>query len=247
MATLASQEITKLRFPRELKIPSKDGMKSFPLVIDLARPHEIDEVFSLIKKEFISRPPIDKLIEVENKPDWIRESARQWLSQPYSMTVRDPARNSKLVAVILNELLVKSQSTQEKEIDSITGQQEEFDYFAQTVLHTVNEGVDIFQMYRTDKILSLHLAVVDSEYGCLGLGGKLCDMSIALGKQSNAGAAKLEAVSNYGYKAALKIGFKVLKRVKLEEVEHKGSKPLAGRGKELGIHRESCLMALPLS
>lgn len=82
------------------------------------------------------------------------------------------------------------------------------------------------------------------EYGGRGLATKLYGLSIDIARVNGAGAVTIEAVSHFAYKAAVKNGFTVLNRVRLQELVFRGSKPLAGR--DLGINTEGYFLALRL-
>lgn len=167
------------------------------------------------------------------------------LSGPYSLTVRDPARNSKLVGIRLNKMKEKTSSTRLNTFDDDTSD-DRFESLVQKFLATINAGVDCFTMFNAERILTLNMMAVDPEYEHRRLATSLYELSVAMARAHGAGAVTMEAVSNFAYRAATKNGFTVVRRLPLEELVFRGSKPLAGRRSELGVHCEGYLLARPL-
>lgn len=118
------------------------------------------------------------------------------------------------------------------------------DHLLFSVLGGLGEGIDLFKLYKTDRVLHLFAVGVHSQYGRQGLASRLYQLTIELALSAGVGAMALEAVSEYAYRAASKLGFTVLRVIDYATHEYKGGTPLKDCG-DLD-HTAARYMARPL-
>ena len=235
-----------LLYPREFK--TCDGRV---LVIDCARPDDSEEITDFIQQHFIAKNPNLYLIpyiedEAESFRPFLTGYMNLMISQSVSLTVRDPSAGGKLAAVRMNKIENRNDPKEEEESPE-EGKPPKEVLLIFALLGALNEGINLFDQYKTDKILHLAMVAVSSDYGRLGLASELYKLSIEIGQNIGAGAIVTEAVSVYAAKAAASFGLQTLREVVYEEFQlEDGSKPYAPVIKELGDHRTGKLMARSL-
>ena len=104
------------------------------------------------------------------------------------------------------------------------------DHLLFSVLGGLGEGIDLFKMYKTDRVRHLFAVGVLAQYGRQGLASRLYQLSIELAISAGVGAMAVDAFSEYAYRATSKLGFTVLRVINFATYEYKGGKPLADCG-----------------
>jgi GNAT superfamily N-acetyltransferase len=236
-----------LSFPRKLKLNTDRE-----LVIDQVRLEDLDEITDFIQQHFQAEIPNSYLIPYDEKRaesfrPFLSTYIRLIISQSVSLCVRDPRAGGRLAAVRLNKMEYRNDPKEkpwsaEKEEQS---PQDKLLIFA--LLESLNEGINLFDLYNTDTILHLERVAVSRDYTRMGLAGELYRLSIEIAKNVGAGAIVTEAVSEYAQAAAQKFGLQTLKEIVYEEYElEDGSRPYAPCTEGLGVHRTAKLMARSL-
>jgi len=236
-------------FPVQFHTKNAGSGEIKTLVADIGRPHEVQEVFDFLQRYFLPSTPIRQVTpcsddaEDEHAPAkqlWILELVKESLSMPFTIMVRDPAAENRLAAVLINTMQERSQSQSADEpVDSDRSP----GWLARSFLSSLSQGIDIFSLYNTDRVLGIFIVSVGNEYGRLGLATKMFQLSIEMAEAAGAGALESGAVSEFAAKALAKCGFKTIKTVSYESFEMKdGVRPMASMLEELGEHQVGRLM-----
>jgi len=235
-------------FPLQFHTKSTESGEMKTLVADIGRPHEVDEVFAFLQKYFLSSTPIRQVTpcgddDGEHAPAkqlWILELVKESLCMPYTIMIRDPTKENRLAAVLINTMQERSQQSSDDSVDTDRSP----GWLARSFLSSLSQGVDLFSLYNTDKILGLFIVSVGDQYGRLGLATKMFQLSIEIAERSGCGALDSGAVSEFAAKALAKCGFKTIKTVSYESFEMKdGVRPMTSMLEELGEHQVGRLMA----
>ena len=233
-------------YPREFK--TADGQV---LVVDCARLEDLEEVTDFIQQHFIAKSPNLYLIphdeeKAEAFSPLLSSYMQLIINQSVSLCVRDISAGGRLAAVRLNKIEHRD-DPKEEEASAEDGQSPREELLIFSLLGSLNEGINLFDYYNTDKMLHLAMVAVSSDYGRLGLAGELYKLSIEIAKSVGAGAIFTEAVSEFAQAAARKFGLQNLKEIVYEEFElQDGSRPYATSIEGLGVHRTAKLMARSL-
>lgn len=112
-----------------------------------------------------------------------------------------------------------------------------------SILGSLGDGCDLFNLYGTDKVLHLFAVAVHPSQGRQGLASRLYSLSIDLALSAGAGAIAVEALSEYTIRATTKLGFQVHKVIDYAAFEYHGKSPLADCSNLLGDHPEARFMS----
>lgn len=206
------------------------------LRIDIGTATELAECSEFVRQNFFPMPPLDLLAacDQEKNFDFIDDLLIGCLQSGVSLIVRNHEGN--IVAVGMNETSHRDKPSKMPEVHR----------FDLAVLDALNENIDLFKKYNTDKLLAFVLVTVDQRYGRQGLAGKLLDLSTELAVSAGVGAVVMEAVSTYAARAAFKKGFEIVNSIDYSTFEFDGQIPLAGKRDVLGDHLKAYLVARPL-
>ena len=227
--------------PREYKTP--DGRV---LVIDLAHSNQVDEVNDFMHNHFNNTVPNRFVIPYcdQSGSQTFRRFMPNYLrflfKDSVSLTVRDPNADGQLVAVVLNVM------EQRQGVEGKVSIPKEM--LCSILLGSLHDGINLFDLYETDKILSLSMIGVRNDYGRLGLGSELFQITMQIAQLNGAGGVVTEAVSIFTAKAAASFGFETLKTIVYEEFQlADGSRPFGSLIQEMGVHRTAKLMGRRLN
>lgn len=229
----------EFNFPMTLELSDGDPT----LVIDIAKPDMAEEILEFNKHNLNPVSPNSDIRkydapspEEEKKryPFWV-EIIRETLASSCSIVAREQ-NTGRLVAVIYNKMLDPSFKDPWKHPN-----------FPKRLLTEIFQALsdphDLFQLYKTDKVLDTRFVAVTPDFGRKGLATKLMELSIQLAIQKEAGAIQVEAVSEYIARAAAKLGYTTLTSVDYATFEYDGIKPLAGNVEMLADHPTARFMA----
>ena len=87
------------------------------------------------------------------------------------------------------------------------------------VLRKLNEGVNIFNMYKIKRLVHFAYLGVDPDYRRQGLVEKMFEISIELAKMKGAEAIVVDGINNKATKAAVKSGFDVVKTLNVSAMK----------------------------
>lgn len=227
----------ELNFPMTLKL--SDGDPS--LVIDLAQPGMAEEFLEFFIVHLNNASPNNHIRHYDAPPpgsEGEKQSFERWLGviretlcSPYSLTVREQ-NTGRLVAVIYNRI-----ETPTTELHNYPRR------FQFSILNALTKDHNLFTLFKTDKVFEIAIVAVSSDYGKKGLATTLMELSIQIAIQNGAGAAQVEALSEYTARAASKLGFTVLKSIDYATFEYEGVTPLAGNEEMLSEHPAARFMA----
>lgn len=110
-------------------------------------------------------------------------------------------------------------------------------------MKTLKEGVDLHTEYQTDSILWLRILTVHPAYSRHGLGKRLIQEAMQMGRDRGAGAILLSAVSQYMFKAATDCGFQTHSTLDYSTFEFDGKKPFENDTVLLTEHTKARFMA----
>lgn len=212
--------------------------------IRIAQPEETEEISNFLFENFFMTSPnrqlcyCDDPVSASNIKTFVREYIGECILYGLSLSVRDSSGH--LAGVRINKLENKG------ERDSKKDDPEFAETLIRTILYSLNDGVDVYSMYNTEKVLILVMMSVAPKYGRSGLAKKMVDVSLDLGKVAGAGAAKVEAVNTYAARALAKAGFETLKTLDFATFVFKGDTPLARETSMLSEHPKGFLMARAL-
>lgn len=206
------------------------------LSIQVAQQDDIEDIYSFLIEHFFSRPPVLQLCKYDSsmtetqKEEWIRGHINHCTSLPISLVVRD--MDGQLVAVRLNVI-------EERPPDGVTAKEEL--NLCTAFKSQLNRGVDLYKVLETDRILHMAMVAVSSDYGQVGLGTRLYQLSMEIGVSNGVGGIKTEAASVYVAKLVTKLGFETFNTLDYAQLELNGSRPLVGV--DMGEHQIGRLMA----
>lgn len=227
-----------MNFPMILQLPDCK-----PVIIDIAKPEMAEELVAFFKLNFCSVSPNSDIREYDAPPPeeekiqhqfWI-DLMHETLSSSHSLTAREET-SGRLVAVIDNKMETPTTKHPEYPKRLLTA-----------FLQDLTKDHDLFTIYRTEKVLAIDIVAVSSDFCKKRLATKLMELSIQLAIQSGAGAAQMEAVSEYTARSATKLGFTTLKAIDFAKFEYNGLKPFAGNEKMLSEHPTARFMARRLN
>ena len=236
-----------LSYPRKFKI-NEDR----ELVIDKVRLEDLDEVIVFVQQHFQGETPNRYLIPynealVESFRPFFSSYMQLIISQSVSLLVRDVSAGGRLAGVRLNKIEHRSEPKKKSWAAEKKEQTQTDKFIIFSLLASLNEGINLFDCYNTDKILHLERVAVSRDFSRLGLASELYKLSIEIAKSVGAGAIVTEAVSEFAQAAARKFGLQTWKEIVYEEFElQDGSRPYATSIEELGVHRTAKLMARSL-
>lgn len=116
-----------------------------------------------------------------------------------------------------------------------------------SIVEKLKDGCDLFQLYRTNKVLHLCGVAVHPSQARKGLASYLYNLSIGLASSAGAGAIAVVTVSTYTIRATTKCGFQVQNKIDYAAYEYNGKRPLADCSKLLLNHSEARFMTQKLS
>lgn len=93
------------------------------------------------------------------------------------------------------------------------------------MMEVLEEGLDLFSTYKTERILCLYLLCVHPAYSRRGLGRKLIELSIEMAKDHGTGAIQTTAFNEYTFKAASILGFDTLAELDFATFDLDGVRP----------------------
>lgn len=204
------------------------------LKIELAKKEHFPEVCEFLNHHFFVMSPSCYLFNGNpiNDPGML-EFISVCLRDPVSMIVRDST--DCLVAVRLN--LLEEPNNRHK---SLTLSNNEL---IVSLVSSLEKGIDVFTIYKTNKTLILQMLGVHQQYCGLGLGSTLVKLSLELAEKHGAGAVAVVALNEAAAKLAANNGLESLRTIDYATFEVNGVKPLANEAKLLAEHRVAKLMA----
>ena len=212
---------TEMSFP--LSYPRQNGQD---LIINKIRPEEHEEIVEFFFAHFMPRLPIRQICQYDDgpkkfkRPNWMWDEVRQCISKPISLSVRDPATNGQLAAVLLNVIEVRpsesAQQVAEEEQDLLT-----------VYLDELNKDINFFDIFEIDEIMHNIMVAVSPDYTQLGLASKMYQLSLDIAIANGVKAVKTEAANIYTAKVATKLRYTPYKVLDLASLEYLGTRPLA--------------------
>ncbi len=115
------------------------------------------------------------------------------------------------------------------------------------MMEVLEEGLDLFSTYQTERILCLYLLCVHPAYGRRGLGRKLIQLSIEMAKDRGTGVIQTTAFNEYTFKAASSLGFDTLADLDFATFELDGMRPYENELTLLTEHPKVRYMAHKIS
>lgn len=219
-------------FPRTLTVTNGSCV-----TIDLAKQEDLDEITEFVRQHYFSPSPMCYFMATFEDDVKIKDFVAGYLNFPINLTARDS--NGKLLAVVLNELLLPS--SQHVDGNMLFKQDEKA--LVMSIVESLEENLDMFEKFNTDKLFSLTLLSVDQSYGRLGLGNTLVAMSVEVAQFYDAGAAYITPFNSYVAKIAAKQGFETIKSIDYATYELDGKYPLADQKNLLSEHTIVRIMA----
>lgn len=233
------------RLPVEME--TGDGLKT-GLVMDTARVEEADEIFKFLQANFLSVPPLRQInfwdqSEESRMASWKQEQVTVRLSQPYSSVVRDRKAGNQIVAVNV-AAMERRQDVQSRSHDP---SDRSAGWLYRAIGVELHRGVDLFELFGTDKILNLGSAVTSPHYFRMGLGFIMLRWAGMMAYRDGAGAVRSDALSELGAKVDFKLGLRVIKTVDYATFQcSKGTRPMASLVPVMGGTQVAHLMARSL-
>jgi len=214
-----------LNFPMNLKLADGDST----LTIDIAQPDMAEEIMEFNKLHLNHVSPNSDILKNETlSPEEEKKRNQYWieiirgtLASSCSMVAREHD-TGKLVAVIYNKMQHSSTKHPWEHPDFPKN-------LLTAILRALSDHKDLFDLYKTDKVLDTRVVAVSPEFGRKGLATKLMELSIQLAVQKEAGAIQVQAVSEHIARAAAKLGYTTLTSVDYASFEYDGIKPLSGK------------------
>ena len=221
-------------FPR--KFVTRDGQE---FTINIAHPEVLDEVVEFMQIHFLSTSPNCYIIPGGlSDVNQFKEYLSGYLQQPISLTARDSM--GKLAGIRINGL--------EERTDAVVlPPANESLALIMSLIDALEQGIDLFEKYNTEKVFYLAMMAVDKTFGGLGLASKLVEFSLELAKANGTGAVKVCAMSDFAAKAAAKQGLETIRTIDYATFELNGDKPLAYLPDLLSEHPVARFMARRIS
>ena len=221
-------------FPR--KFVTRDGQE---FTINIAHPEVLDEVVEFMQIHFLSTSPNCYIIPGGlSDVNQFKEYLSGYLQQPISLTARDSM--GKLAGIRINGL--------EERTDAVVlPPANESLALIMSLIDALEQGIDLFEKYNTEKVFYLAMMAVDKTFGGLGLASKLVEFSLELAKANGTGAVKVCAMSDFAAKVAAKQGLETIRTIDYATFEFNGDKPLAYLPDLLSEHPVARFMARRIS
>ena len=220
-------------FPR--KFVTRDGQE---FTINIALPEDLEEVLEFMQLHFYATSPNCYLVPGSQRQPNFKERLYGNLKQLISLTVRDST--GRLSGILINKLEERTDTVVLPSTKNSTT-------LIMSLLDALEEGIDLFEKYNTEKVFYLAMMAVDKRFGGLGLASKLVEFSLELAKANGAGAVKVCAMSDFAAKAAAKQGLETIRTIDYATFELNGDKPLAYLPELLSEHPVARFMARRIS
>lgn len=261
------------RFP--FKLDPQSNSENTQLIVNIAKLEETEELHRFLVEHFIASTPTNQLFQL-NEPGVDEEilklrRERPWYlsmireSENLCLTVRDESAENRLAAICMCAISEKSAPVvpinevdhkKEEATKLFNGNLHKFKvkinqlvylhHFLTAVMKTLKEGVDLHAEYQTNSILWLRILTVHLTYSRRGLGKRLIQEAMQMGRDRGAGAILLSAVSHYMFKAAADCGFQTHSTLNYATFEFEGKKPFENDPVLLTEHTKVCFMACSL-
>ncbi len=222
---------------------SKNGKET--LVYTIAKPEEVEEVVDFAEEHYFSLSPIREIFSLDHVTDEERRASRiegfqKCFQHPTSIVVREKSTGH-LVAFHASLMMERSEVSAGTLVDS---DNRSFGWLFKALLAELNEGVDLFALYQTDRILQLWRAAVRKDYQgqrLIGMRSTICSAIFAkIAHENNIGAMRVEAASQY---AATEKCWQLIRTIPYETFQLPDGKRPFSDGVDLGVHQTIRLLA----
>lgn len=200
-------------------------------------PEHRQAAINLVVTSFFLQEPLNAMLEfvIPLEPlAWIEHIVDQSLRDQCSFVAIDTnTSHSDLVGVILNGKLERDQAD-----DPFVIQSDKL-RFIYSLIDNVSAGHDLFQRYRTDRLLRCDIVNVDERQRGQNLSGRLIAASLDKARQLDIQGAFVVCSSLFSKRAFVRHGFDVINEILY--AEHGD-----GRLKDMGVHDRMSLLGKQL-
>lgn len=215
------------------------------LVYSTAKPEEVDEVAEFAEDNYFNLTPIRQLFSLDDVTDektrlaLRREGFQRCFQHPTSFLVREKS-TGQLVGFMASTVRERSEESAEKLLDP---DDRSFGWLVRALLAELYKGVDLYDLYKTDRILHIWRSAVRKDY----LGQRLISMNDAtclafiakIAQENQIGALRGEGFSHFVGREKC---WQLIRSIHYETFQlADGRRPFAGV--DFGIHRTLRLVA----
>lgn len=176
--------------------------------IDIAKMEDLEDCCAFGRAMFRTKPiRLFLTDEAVEKMEFVRPWTINCLNSKVSLV----ARNS-------DGAVVAARMTQFSTVENPTQMPKELIEVGH-VLRKLNEGVNIFEMYKIKRLIHFAYLGVHPDYRRQGLVEKMFEISIELAKMKGAEAIIVDGINNKATKAALRGGFKVVRTLNVSALK----------------------------
>ena len=213
-------------------MPSESSIDIVPLASEHRQP-----VINLLMSSFFLQEPLNAALqfEIPHEPmSWVDHILDEALRDQCSFVAIDRSRPSHdIVGVITNEISQRSQPTGE----SVTASEKL--NFILSLIDQVMHGHDLFELLKTDRLLSCDVINIDESQRGQNLSARLVTASLDKARQLGIKGAFVVCSSLFSRKAFLKHGFELVNEILYADCGK-------DRLKDMGIHDRCSLLARQL-
>ncbi|XP_052286365.1 arylalkylamine N-acetyltransferase-like 2 isoform X2 [Dreissena polymorpha] len=203
--------------------------------LEIITPDRYNDAFAILKDHFIPDEPLGWAFGVKWHQEF-QDVCKKALSDNCSLCMMSKENNA-IMGVCLIEY--KSSSDPPPNFDFMT--YEELRELLKFVTHKSKE-VDFFNRYGVDEALYFFMLGVHKKYQRIGLGSRLLEAGVALGKELGFKAIKVEATSNFSQRICQKLKFECILDMPYDDYTFRGKK----LSESTGEHKMTKVLGLKL-
>ena len=209
----------------ELKLETENRhLKNCTLVMDLAKPEEIEDIFQFIMKHHFTLPPIRQIMFFDGSSDDVKaadlfDTTRRRLHQPYSVVMRDCEAENRIIGTSLN--LLQNRDENPATMSGPDPNDRSAGWLRRAIVAELYKGVDLYDGFDTEKILDLGSGVVDPIYRRLGLLFRMQNLIVHIAQaESGVRAVKGQSLREVGFRYTTEtLGLQVIRTVEYATFE----------------------------
>ncbi len=195
------------------------------MVMDFAKPEEIEDIFQFVMKHHFAVPPLRQIMFFDDfadskSADYCFANIQRLLLQPYSVVIKDfEASGNRIIGVSLNLLEDRHGSPM---LNGPHPNDRSAGWLTRAIVAELYRDVDLFARFETDKILDFSLGVVDPIYRRSGLISRMLSLIVDVAQQeTGVCVVKGHALREGGFRyLAQTLGLQVIRTVEYATFEH---------------------------
>jgi len=224
------------------------------LVYSIAKPEDVEEAAEFAVENFYNSSPIRELTSFDDLSDevgllaWRKGRFQKCFAHPTSIIIREKSTGA-IVGFSAHHLQVKddpASSANTSGVNWVSSNPRSPGWLNRALTDELNRGMDLFDRYKTDRIMHYWFGAVRKDYRgqtVIGSSPSYWALNAEIALANKVGACRGTAFNNY---AARDKNWETIRSIDFKDFQlPDGSRPLAGV--DLGIHRTARLIAIRAS